>query len=142
MYVIVYGLRNTGLTMMAVEHVRNLVAANHLNASLIMGAFLTLLSNVCNNLPSVMIGTLTLTEMGLDIHTLQIAYLASIIGSDVGALITPMGTLATLIWMFILKKHGISVSWREYLKITVLVIPVGLIISLLSLYGWTKWLFF
>ncbi|MCL6577113.1 MAG: arsenic transporter [Kyrpidia sp.] len=142
MYVIVYGLRNSGLVMIIVEHLLSPVASNHLSASLVMGAFLTLLSNVCNNLPSVMIGTLALTQMGLDTHTLQIAYLANIIGSDVGALITPMGTLATLIWMFILKKNGIALSWGEYLKITSFVIPIGLIISLLSLHGWTEWLFF
>ncbi|MFC4765822.1 arsenic transporter [Effusibacillus consociatus] len=141
-YVIVYGLRNSGLIMLVVEQLRDPVASNHLNASLLMGVFLTVLSNVCNNLPSVMIGTLALTEMGLDMQTLQIAYLANIIGSDIGALITPMGTLATLIWMFILRKNGIIVSWNEYLRITMLVIPIGLIISLLSLYLWTRWLFF
>ncbi|ADG07736.1 arsenic transporter [Kyrpidia tusciae] len=142
MYVIVYGLHNSGLTMIIVEHLRGLVTTNHLSASLVMGAFLTLLSNMCNNLPSVMVGTLALKQMGLDTHTLQIAYLASIIGSDVGALITPMGTLATLIWMFILRKNGVGVSWSEYLKISSISIPTGLIISLLSLYGWTEWLFF
>lgn len=142
MYVIVYGLRNTGLTLIIVEQFRYLVAMNHLNASLIIGAFLTVLSNVCNNLPAVMIGTLALTEMGLDLHTLQVAYLANIIGSDIGALMTPMGTLATLLWMFILRKNKIPINWSEYLKITVMVIPIGLLISLLSLYLWTEWLFY
>jgi arsenical pump membrane protein len=142
MYVIVYGLKNSGLVQIVVEQLRDPVTSNHLNASLIMGVFLTVLSNVFNNLPSVMIGTLSLTEMGLDMQTLQVAYLANIIGSNVGALITPMGTLATLIWMFILRKNGIAVSWGEYLKITILVIPIGLIISLLCLYIWTEWLFF
>lgn len=51
-----------------------------------------------------MIGTLSITEMGLDPHLVQIAYLANVIGSDIGALLTPVGTLATLIWMYILKN--------------------------------------
>jgi arsenical pump membrane protein len=79
--------------------------------------------------------------MGLDTETLQVVYLANILGSDIGALLTPTGTLATLIWMFILKNHKISFSWGNYFKIALLIIPIGLVISLLSLYFWTKWFF-
>lgn len=140
MYVIVYGLHNTGLTSMIVNLCQDPVSANHLNACFIIGFLLTAMSNLFNNLPSVMIGTLSLTEMGLDPHTLHIAYLANIIGSDIGALITPMGTLASLIWIFILRQHKIHITWRQYLKVTVRVIPIGLISSLLSLYLWSEWL--
>ncbi|SIR87503.1 Arsenical pump membrane protein [Peribacillus simplex] len=48
---------------------------------------------------------------------MQIAYLANVIGSDIGALLTPDGTLATLIWMFILKKHSIDISWGSILEL-------------------------
>ena len=89
-----------------------------------------------------MIGTLTLTGMGLDSSTLHIAYLASIMGVDIGALITPMGTLTCLLWMFLLKKNGIRISWTDILKVTIIVIPIGLLVSLLSLYVWVEWLFF
>lgn len=46
--------------------------------------------------PALMVGTLTLTEMGLDPLTLKISYLASVIGSDVGSLLLPIGTLGRL----------------------------------------------
>ncbi len=141
-YVVVYGLHNIGLTEFMVERLREPISASHLNASLISGGLLTVMSNLFNNLPSVMIGTFTLTGMGLDLPTLQIAYLANIIGADIGSLITPMGTLATLIWMFLLRKNGIRVSWADCLKVTLRIIPVGLLISLLSLYIWVEWLFF
>jgi arsenical pump membrane protein len=141
-YVVVYGLHNIGLTGMIVKFLREPITASHLNASLISGGLLTLMSNLFNNLPSVMIGTFTLTAMNLDIHTLQIAYLANIIGADVGSLIIPMGTLASLIWMFLLRKNGIKISWLDCLKVTIKVIPIGLIVSLLSLYIWVEWLFF
>ncbi|NLI93856.1 MAG: arsenic transporter [Peptococcaceae bacterium] len=141
-YVVVYALHNIGLTTLLVGLLRELVSANYLNASIISGGLLTVMSNLFNNLPSVMIGTFTLTEMGLNTPTLQISYLASIIGSDIGSLITPIGTLATLIWMFILRENQIRVTWADYLKITIMVIPIGLLISLLSLYGWVEGLFF
>ncbi|MFS0784244.1 arsenic transporter [Bacillus sp. 1P06AnD] len=140
MYVIIFGLHNTGLTSMIVERLGSLVSENHFNAIFIMGILLSVMSNLCNNLPSVMIGTMSLTEMGLDHHTLQVAYLANVIGADIGSLLLPMGTLASLIWMFILKQNKIPFTWGQYLKATILVIPIGLLISLFSLYVWTEWL--
>jgi arsenical pump membrane protein len=141
-YVVVYSLHNIGLTELIVERLRGPILANHLNACLISGGLLTVMSNLFNNLPSVMIGTFTLTGMGLDIPTLHIAYLATIMGADIGSLITPMGTLACLIWMFLLEKNGIRVSWANILKVTIIIIPIGLLVSLLSLYFWVEWLFF
>lgn len=107
MYVLVYGLQNVGLTSLLVNYLQPLVESSHLNASLAMGILLTFLSNIFNNLPAVMIGTLSLTDMGLDLHTLQLSYLANVLGSDIGSLITPVGTLATLIWMYILDRKSV-----------------------------------
>ncbi|WP_261132145.1 arsenic transporter [Bacillus sp. Marseille-Q3570] len=141
MYILVYGLKNIGLNEILVHHLYEVVQQDRLSAIFAMGGLLTVLSNTFNNLPAVMIGTLTLTEMNLDIHTLQVAYLANILGSDIGALLTPVGTLATLLWMFILREHKIHISWKQYTKIAFIVIPLGFFISLLSLYYWTNWIF-
>jgi arsenical pump membrane protein len=141
MYILVYGLKNIGLNAVFVTHLKPLVDYHPILSIFTMGGLLTLLSNIFNNLPAVMIGTLTLTEMHLDPQTLQISYLANIIGSDIGALITPIGTLATMLWMFILKEHSIPINWRQYIKVTLIVIPVGLIISLTSLYFWSRLIF-
>jgi arsenical pump membrane protein len=141
-YIVVYGLHNIGLTEFLIQHLRAPLSANYLSASLVSGVLLTVMSNLFNNLPSVMIGTFTLTGMGLDLPTLHIAYLANIIGSDIGSLIIPMGTLASLIWMFLLNKNGIRISWIDCMKVTLKVIPIGLLVSLLSLYAWVEWLFY
>lgn len=69
-----------------------------------------------------MIGTITLTEMGLDPVTLKTIYLANIIGSDIGSLLLPIGTLASLIWMYILKQNKIKVKWKDYLSVSLIVI--------------------
>lgn len=142
MYVIVYGLRNIGLNSFLTTYLGPFIMDSHVNAIFVMGLVFTFLSNLFNNLPAIMIGTLMITDMGLDVSTLQVAYLANILGSDIGALLTPVGTLATLIWMFILKRNHIHISWYQYIKVTIRTIPIGLLISLLSLYLWTKWLSF
>ncbi|UUZ87173.1 hypothetical protein LJK88_46910 [Paenibacillus sp. P26] len=104
MYVIIYGLRNIGLTEWLIHFMQPLVAGSLLHASVMMGLLLSVLSNLFNNHPALMVGTLTLTNMGLDPLTLKIAYLAAVIGSDIGSLLLPIGTLATLMWMHIVKK--------------------------------------
>jgi len=141
-YVVGYALHNIGLTGLLVEFLRGPLSHSHLSSVLISGGLLTVLSNLFNSLPSAMIGTFTLTGMGLDIPTLQSAYLANVMGMDIGSLITPMGTLATLLWVFILRKNGIRIKWADIMKVTFTVIPIGLFISLLSLYFWLEWLFF
>lgn len=77
-----------------------------------MGLLLTLLSNF-NNHPALMVGTLALTHMDLDLLTLKVAYLANVIGSDMGSLLLPMGTLETLMWMHIVKNGKVSITWLE-----------------------------
>ncbi|MDQ0860565.1 ArsB/NhaD family transporter [Bacillus sp. V2I10] len=136
MYVLVYGLHNIGLSHYLTMQLKDYVDGSLLGGTLVIGVLLTALSNVLNNLPAVMIGTLAIVDMGLDTHSLQVAYLAIVLGSDVGALLTPIGTLATLIWMFILKSNNIHISWKEYMKLTFFVIPVGLFVSLIALYLW------
>jgi len=133
-------MRNAGLTDWITAQVEPHIAAGGFSAIMWTGGLLTVMSNLINNLPSVMIGTIALTDMGLDGRTLQIAYLANIIGSDVGALLTPLGTLAALIWMFILKQHGIRFGWGAYIRTALLAVPAVLIVSLTTLHLWTAWI--
>ena len=85
MYVIIYGLHNAGLTRHCKLARTNCKSASTL-CQLSMGGLVSLLSNIFNNHPALMIGTITLTEMGLDPVTLKTIYLANIIGSDIGSL--------------------------------------------------------
>jgi arsenical pump membrane protein len=141
MYVIIYGLKNIGLTDILVSYFEPIVSNDLVNASLWMGMLLSLMSIFFNNHPALMIGTITLTSMDLNPLTLKIAYLASVIGSDVGSLLLPIGTLASLIWMHILKKHKVKVSWKEYTKVTLIVIPPSLIFTLVFLANWVVWVY-
>jgi len=88
-----------------------------------------------------MIGTITLTEMGLDPVTLRTIYLANIIGSDIGSLLLPIGTLASLIWMYVLKQHKIKITWKEYLSVSLIVIPISTIVTLFLLFYWVQIVF-
>ncbi|MDQ8734344.1 ArsB/NhaD family transporter [Paenibacillus sp. LHD-38] len=141
MYVIIYGLNNIGLTDWLIHLMQPLVSGSLLHASVLMGGLLSVLSNLFNNHPALMVGTLTLMSMGLDPLTLKIAYLASVIGSDIGSLLLPIGTLATLMWMHIVRKAGVEITWGQYIKVTAFVIPLTLIFTLVVLSFWVSWIF-
>lgn len=141
MYVLIYGLHNIGLTKLLIQFFEPIVSTDLLNASLLMGGLLSLLSILFNNHPALMVGTITLTNMNLDPLTLKISYLASVIGSDIGALLLPMGTLASLIWLHILKQHHVKIKWKDYLKVTILTIPPTLLFTLVVLAFWVQWLY-
>lgn len=141
MYVIIYGLHNAGLTAMLVKACEPIVHQGLFQASFIMGGLVSVLSNFFNNHPALMIGTITLTEMGLDPITLKTIYLANIIGSDMGSLLLPIGTLASLIWMDILRKNKIKVTWKDYVSVSFLVVPLTTIVTLFLLYYWVQMVF-
>jgi len=141
MYVIIYGLHNAGLTAFLVEFFNPIVNQGLLQASFIMGGLVSILSNLFNNHPALMVGTITLTEMGLDPITLKTIYLANIIGSDIGSLLLPIGTLASLIWMHILKQNKIKVKWKDYLKVSLIVIPLTTVVTLFLLFYWVQMIF-
>ncbi|MFB1100668.1 arsenic transporter [Terribacillus sp. JSM ZJ617] len=141
MYVTIYGLHNIGLTEVLVRYSEPIISQGLMYASFAMGGLVSILSNIFNNHPALMIGTFTMTEMGLDPITLKTIYLASIIGSDIGSLLLPIGTLASLIWLYILKQHDITLKWMDYLKVSVIVIPISTIVALFLLYYWIKIVF-
>lgn len=141
MYCMIYGLHNAGLTNLLVNVFEPVVDQGLFYASISMGGLVSLMSNLFNNHPALMVGTIALTEMGLDPVTLKTIYLANIIGSDMGSLLLPIGTLASLIWMQILRKNKIKVRWKDYLRVTVLVIPISTVFTLILLFYWVH-LFF
>jgi len=141
MYVIIYGLNNIGLTNWLISVFKPMVTGSLMNASLLMGTLISFMSIFFNNHPALLIGTLTLTNMHLDPLTLKISYLASVIGSDMGSLLLPSGTLASLIWMHILKQNKVKIRWKDYVSVTILVIPPTVLFTLLILPYWVSWIY-
>lgn len=141
MYVIIYGLHNIGLTQWLIQYLQPIVHGSMLKASFMMGSLVSVLSDIFNNHPALMIGTITLTQLGLDPLTLKVSYLASIIGSDIGSLFLPIGTLASIMWMHIVKNGKVKITWGDYLNATWYIIPITVAFTLIILAYWVTWIF-
>lgn len=128
MYLVVYGLRNAGLTDALAELFSYLAEHGLWAATLGTGVAAALLSSVMNNLPSVLIGALSIqgsNATGL-IHDAMVY--ANVIGCDLGPKFTPIGSLATLLWLHVLAQKNIRITWGYYFKVgTVLTLPILLV---------------
>jgi arsenical pump membrane protein len=135
MDLVVFGLGNAGLIAVLADHLDPAVRTSALGASLLPGLVVATVSSLLNNHPGLIIGSLTLLGFtGLAQPSFDTAYASMVLGSDLGALLTPIGTLASLIWFHLLRQSGHRYTWWDYLKITGTVIPVSFALALCGLY--------
>ncbi|RUS43879.1 ArsB/NhaD family transporter [Cohnella sp. AR92] len=134
MNLVVYSLHLHGATDWFPELLEPLAAEGPASAIFGTGILVSLLAAILNNLPAVLISSLSITQIGGE----GLLPFAGLLGLTIGAKLTPIGSLATLLWIGLLRRDGIQVSWGQYMKVgAVLAVPV-LLLSLGALWLQTK----
>ena len=134
MYLVVYGLRNAGLTADLARVLEWLGGHGPVAAAVGTGFLSAGLSSVMNNMPSVLLGALAIDQahsVSAAVH--QTMVYANVIGCDLGPKFTPIGSLATLLWLHVLARKGKTITWGQYMKIGLVITPPVLLLTLLAL---------
>ncbi len=131
LYVVVYGLKNAGLTDVIASWIRELNSYGETIAIIGTGFLSAVISSVMNNMPTIMIMDIAIEQVGY-LGNEALVY-ANILGSNLGPKMTPIGSLATLLWLHVLAQKGVKITWWEYMKVGLVITPPVLLVALLGL---------
>lgn len=127
MFVLVLSLKENGV-MALLENSLGALSINPLAETFSYAISSTLFDNIINNIPMSVLYSSILEGKS------ELAIFSTIIGSNIGAYLTPIGALAGIMWMSILKKYNVDFSFVSFMKYGLILVPIALVSSVFGLY--------
>lgn len=136
MYLVVYGLGNAWLTNAAAAMLTWLAAQGTFAATVGTGFAVAALASIMNNMPATLVGALAIDAAEVPALTRELMIYANVVGNDLGPKFTPIGSLATLLWLHVLAGKGQRIAWGQYMKVGFILTPPVLLATLVALWIW------
>ena len=130
MFIIVTSLDKVGI----IDKIADLfdkITTNSVNTVFTYGVSSFLSCNILNNIPMSVMYEKIITSSS--VLFMEEKMYSTIIASNIGAYFTPIGALAGIMWMGILNKTGIKFGFKEFLKYGVIIAPIIICVSLVTL---------
>lgn len=128
LFITVEALRIYGITTDIGVFFNTIVGTSTTATTFVYGISSAFAANIINNIPMT-IAFVPIADAAS--QTTQIpAVLATTIGSNLGANITPIGALAGIMWISILRDKEVDLSFKEFIKYGLLITPLTLLVCL------------
>jgi arsenical pump membrane protein len=129
LFILVEGLNRTGILPALARVLKEAATASPLAVSWVAGIVVAIASNLANNLPVGLMAATTSQTAHVPAHVTG----AVLIGVDLGPNLSVTGSLATILWLIVLRREGEHVSALQFLKLGLVVMPPALLLSLFAL---------
>src|SRR6201986_695922 len=129
LFILVEGLNRTGVLPALARILKQASVAAPQATSWIAGILVALASNLLNNLPVALIAATTTQAAQVPAHVTG----AILIGVDLGPNLSVTGSLATILWLIVLRREGEHVGAAQFLRLGIVVMPPALLLSLFAL---------
>lgn len=133
MFIVVRGIQNTGLPMLAANWLVDRAGGSLLKMIVFTSMGTAIGSNIINNVPMDMMMISVIKSVSINAWTTPLAY-ATILGAGLGPNLTIIGSLATMLWLGTIRRKGVNITAGQYFKIGVLTAPIMILASAIALW--------
>jgi len=129
LFILVEAVDQTGALRALAEYLRDAAATSPRQTTFVSGIAVALLSNLMNNLPAGLLAATVGQSVDLPLHVTG----GLLIGVDLGPNLSVTGSLATILWLIALRREGLSIAARQFLRLGIVVMPPALLAALFVL---------
>ena len=135
MFIVVQAVESTGLTEQFGQLLFHLSGGTSFGAVMIGTLGSALGTNLINNVPMAIVMNSSLQSVQHAPLAVQQGFIAAtIFGCDLGPNLTTVGSLATILWLLILRQRNLDVSGLDYFKVGIMVTPFMLVAGALAIW--------
>jgi len=120
-FLVVQGLRHSGAIDILANAFINASGLPSLLSVLVPSLMVTAGASFMNNWPMTFMGLLSIRQVGIvsgvGVSNLTGLIFSNVIGNNLGPHFFPLGSLAILMWLDTMRRKGVRISIKEYLKV-------------------------